>query len=105
MGEEVVIIEDFVGQWALSYFQSILDKGACMVPVKGTMVHMKAHTFFITSNRHPTEWYQGVNPAERDSVLRRLTHKKEFKTPWIKREDGVEYEEPVVEIDLVSDSE
>jgi len=56
-GEEIVIIDDFNSEISYPLLLQMLDRHACTVPVKGARVAWQATKIYITSNRHPREWY------------------------------------------------
>jgi len=54
----------------------ILDIYPLQLPVKGSFAVAMWNTIFITSNKHPTDWYEKGMPPELD---RRIHHCIEFK--------------------------
>lgn len=104
-GEEDVIIEDFAGEINYRILLRMFDKYANKMQVKGGMVEFCPKRIWISSNKHPKDWY----PAERyegGPLERRLKGKgciiKEMKTKWV--EPKVTFAEPESDEDM-SDSE
>lgn len=56
-GEPIVLIDDFTGQMPLHLLLQILDRYPVQVPVKGGFVWWCPEKIIITSNMHPSKWY------------------------------------------------
>jgi len=81
-GEKIVIIDDYAGQWPITYALNVLDRYPMQVEFKGGSTNLQATTFIITSNYHPQDWYLTGTYDERrresvNALLRRcnlITH-------------------------------
>jgi len=63
-GESTVLLDDFYGEIVYSELLKVLDKYKYRVPYKGGFVACRWNKVFITSNKHPSEWYpDGLTPA------------------------------------------
>lgn len=56
-GEKCVILDDFCGQWPITYTLLVLDRYPLKVEFKGGSTELLANNFIITSNYHPQDWY------------------------------------------------
>lgn len=72
-GQEDVVLDDFYGKMQYATFLKLCDRYELKVEVKGGTVQMLAKRIFITSNKHPTEWYAENKCYEEQAVLRRMT--------------------------------
>lgn len=57
--EEEIIFDDFKGIFPYGLMLKLLDYYPLRLPVKGSSVAMKAHTFIFTANEHPNIFYGG----------------------------------------------
>jgi len=71
-GESTVIIDEFTGRIDISYILTWFDRYPCMVEVKGYSTPLLATRFFVTSNVNPRDWFEGINSAQRDGLMRRI---------------------------------
>lgn len=63
-GEETLIIDEFYGWLKYSHLLRILDGHPLQLEIKGGMCWALWNTVILTSNKHPSEWYdQGLTPA------------------------------------------
>lgn len=63
-GESTILLDDFYGTIKYCEFLKVLDRYKYRVPVKGGFVGARWNKVFITSNKHPSEWYGvGLTPA------------------------------------------
>jgi len=81
-GQQVVLIDEFVGRIDISYILKWLDRYPDIVEVKGYSTPLLATTFFITSNVDPTEWYNEINREQKNGLLRRLGNVGEMLEEW-----------------------
>lgn len=58
-GQEDVIIDEFYGGIMWSIFLRLLDRYPMNVEHKGASVNFNPKRIFITSNKHPRDWYPG----------------------------------------------
>lgn len=76
-GEKIILFDDFYGGIKWSYFLRLLDGYQCRLKVKGGFTYAKWDTVYITSNKHPSEWYKhfdGVVPPELDRRISEIKH-------------------------------
>lgn len=78
-GEEVVIIEEFLGQVPLCQLLGWLDGYSCQVAVKGGTKLLMAKKIIFTSNVDPMDWYKGVDERRREAFRRRIDSSFFFK--------------------------
>lgn len=81
--QEVILLDDFYGQWRPEYILNLLDRYPFMLNIKGGTRWRLARKIYITSNVHPREWYaNGSVPKEvRDAIMRRIHTIKEINIP------------------------
>lgn len=84
-----VIIDDYYGQFKYSFMLQLLDRYPLRVNTKGGTVNFVAKRIFITSNKHPSEWYNydKFNQHAWTAFERRLTRIVECNHNmwWIKK--------------------
>lgn len=85
-GESTLIIDDFYGWIAHNLLLRILDIYPLRLDIKGGTTYARWTKVFITSNRHPVDWYKKF-PWESDGALQRRIHQI-WHTPM-----GLEWEE------------
>lgn len=82
-GHKVVLIDEFRADWCkFGQLLRLLDRYPYTVEVKGGSRQIQATTWFITSSKHPKDWYDPYHfdAQERvDQLLRRLTSITEVK--------------------------
>lgn len=73
-GEPDVIMDDFYGPDDLSYteFLKLTDRYDYLAQVKGGMARINPRRIFITSNKHPRDWYVGQNGYMAKAFFRRV---------------------------------
>lgn len=84
-GEPVILLDDFYGGIKWSYFLRLLDGYQCRLKVKGGFTYAQWTKIYITSNKHPSEWYkhfEGVVPPE---LKRRITNTIHFDLSLFKK--------------------
>lgn len=77
----IVVLDDFRGSWwRLNTMLKIIDRHPYRIENKGGHRQMRATRFYITSIKHPREWYNqeqiGSEPIEQ--ILRRITEIRHF---------------------------
>jgi len=72
-GNDCVIIDEFRGTIAINHLLRWLDRYPVYVETKGSSLPLQATKFWITSNVDPTNWYEGLDEATLNALLRRLT--------------------------------
>lgn len=75
-GQTTLLLDDFSGEMKLVHLLRLLDIYPMQVPVKGAFVNLTATTIFITSNKHPRDWYDWEKHGNvRYRALMRRFHK------------------------------
>lgn len=76
--QEAVIIDDF-DENAIPHktLLRLCDRYTPSVQTKGGFVKFHPKRIYITSNKHPDLWYQGLNSEERAALKRRITFVKQ----------------------------
>jgi hypothetical protein len=69
---QVVIIDDYRGEYPLPLFLKLLDRYPMRVPVKGGFTNWCPRKVYITSNVEPKVWYSMADSRSVDAMLRRL---------------------------------
>ncbi len=72
-GEENIILDDFYGSLPYSTILRLLDRTELRLESKGGHVNIIPKRIFITSNKQPSEWYDGAK-CPLDALLRRIEH-------------------------------
>lgn len=62
--ESVVLFDDFYGGVKWSFFLRLLDGYQVRLPVKGGHTYAAWSKIYITSNKHPDEWYKDHDTSE-----------------------------------------
>lgn len=77
-GHRVALLDDFAGSatgFTLTALLQVLDREPCVVPVKGSHVWWYPDYIHITTNIHPSQWYDYTRREEQYSALmRRFTY-------------------------------
>jgi len=63
--ESVVLLDDFYGGVKWSFFLRLLDGYQVRLPVKGGHTYAAWSKIYITSNKHPDEWYKDHDTSEK----------------------------------------
>jgi hypothetical protein len=67
-----VVMDEFRGAIDISHLLRWLDRYPCLVEIKGSSTCLVAEKVWITSNVHPDYWYNEIDAATRDALMRRL---------------------------------
>ena len=67
-GQKVVLLDDFNGGLPFSTLLKVADRYPLSLPVKGGFVSAAYDTLIITSNKHPSHWYQAGLGAMRRRI-------------------------------------
>jgi len=69
-GQKILLIDDFYGDWIkYSALLNILDKYPLRCEIKGGFTYANWTTVYITSNKHPSEWYsEGMTDAFKNRI-------------------------------------
>jgi hypothetical protein len=70
--EEDVVIDEFRGNISIDYLLRWFDRYPVSVETKGSSRPLMAVRFFITSNLHPRDWFQGLDPLTYEALERRI---------------------------------
>ena len=57
-GQDYILLQEFRGQLQFGALLALLDQYACRMQYKGGTCQIQAHTFYITSPIHPSQWYK-----------------------------------------------
>ncbi len=76
-GQETVIFDDFYGSIPYSTLLRIMDRTELRLESKGGHVDFVAKRLLITSNKQPSEWYDGSKYPV-DALRRRIDHELYF---------------------------
>jgi hypothetical protein len=71
-GQEIVLFDEFRGQYPISQFLKLTDRYPMTVPIKGGFSNWSPRKIYITSNIKPSIWYHNVADATHQALLRRL---------------------------------
>lgn len=71
-GQEVVIWDDFRGEYPIQLFLKLTDRYPMQVPVKGGFTNWCPKKIYITSNCAPETWYPDCGSRTREAFFRRL---------------------------------
>ena len=85
-GHSIVMFDDFDGsQIEFRMLLRVLDKYPMRVPVKGGFVDWEPLEIFITTNVHPTRWYQSAITGQHGetALLRRIHEIREFNDVYL----------------------
>lgn len=83
-GHRVVCVDEFYGWLPYDFLLRLLDRYPLMVECKGGFHTFNSHTIILTSNRHPSEWYNEDKcpyaPLERriDILMRKDSLEEDF---------------------------
>lgn len=81
MTENAVIINDFYGWLAYDEMLRLLDRYPHMVQCKGGYLNFNSPLIIITSNKHPSLWYN-AEKCPYEPLARRLTLVSCMTNPW-----------------------
>lgn len=77
-GQTCVVIDDFSGWLPYTFMLHLLDRYPLLVPYKGGFHQFSSRTVIITSNFHPSAWYNDKVKCPDGPLLRRLDSIVEF---------------------------
>jgi hypothetical protein len=72
-GQEVVLFDDYRGEYPIQQFLKLTDRYPMSVPVKGGFCRWLPKKIYITSNVNPDAWYPDVHGRSFEAFKRRLT--------------------------------
>ncbi len=70
-GHQVVIVDDFNGEWAFEQWKKVCDRYPLQVQNKGGYVKFTSRTIIFTSNVDPTSWFKDLPPHRYEELSRR----------------------------------
>lgn len=74
-GEKTLVLDDFYGNIRYAHLLNLLDGYQMRLPIKGGFTYAMWDKVYITSNKHPRDWYaKGLTPA----LARRITNIEEI---------------------------
>lgn len=71
--EEIVVFNDFYGNYPYHALLTLLDRYPLQVPIKGTYRQFNSKRIYITSNKSVREWYSEDKFPNIDALYRRIT--------------------------------
>lgn len=71
-GQDVVLFDEYRGQYDISLFLKLTDRYPLSVPIKGGFTKWCPKKIYITSNCCPSTWYRDCNEKTIDAFWRRL---------------------------------
>jgi len=78
-GQRNALFDDFGGsEFKLTYLLKLLDRYPMRCPVKGGFVSWVPRVIYITSNRHPSDWYMQAHAAHHAAMMRRISSIEEI---------------------------
>lgn len=80
-GQEVVLLDDFRGEYDLQYLLKLLDRYPMQVPIKGGFVTWCPKQVFITSNVNPIDWYKDADARSIAALFRRIENNTNVLNP------------------------
>lgn len=72
-GQELVILDDYRGEYPIQLLLKLIDRYPMQVPVKGGFVKWLPKKVYITSNVNPLDWYPNADSRSRAALKRRFT--------------------------------
>lgn len=71
-GQEIVLFDDYRGEYPIQLFLKLTDRYAMSVKVKGGFTNWCPRKIYITSNTCPSTWYKDADTRTLDAFWRRL---------------------------------
>lgn len=72
-GQDIVIFDDYRGEYPLQMLLKLLDRYPMQVPIKGGFAEWSPKKIYITSNTHPNDWYPMADRYSVAAMFRRFT--------------------------------
>jgi len=79
-GEDVLLMDDFYGWLKFGFLLNVLDVYPLRLEVKGGFTYANWTKVFITSNKHPDDWYKDLNHEQAAALARRIHKIEHFTT-------------------------
>lgn len=80
-GQEIVIWDDYRGEYPLPLFLKLTDRYPMRVKIKGGFVEWSPRKIYITSNIPPRRWYNDIDDFSFSAFMRRLNIINEIINP------------------------
>jgi hypothetical protein len=80
-GQDIVLLDDYRGEYPIQFFLKLCDRYPMQVPVKGDFVNWRPTKIYITSNLRPKHWYDNLDTETRPAFMRRLDQIHEIRDP------------------------
>lgn len=81
-GQKTVVFDDYRGEFSIGYFLKLIDGHAMTVPLMYVGNKPWVPTkIYITSNKHPKEWYPKLDGESYNAMTRRFTKMEYFPKP------------------------
>lgn len=71
-GQDVMMMDEFTGQFSINWMKTFLEDRACQLPTKGGYVANRAKYIVLTSNHHPLKWWPNVQTIDLLALYRRF---------------------------------
>lgn len=72
-GQDIVLLDDYRGEYAIQMLLKLLDRYPMSVPVKGSFRKWSPKKIYITSNLDPHGWYPDAHHESIKAMFRRFT--------------------------------
>ena len=70
---EIVLLDDYRGEYPIALFLRLIDRYPMQVPVKGGFTEWNPSKVYITSNVEPRDWYPHLDADTYEAFMRRLS--------------------------------
>ena len=70
---DIVLIDDYRGEWEFPFLLQVLDGYPLQLPVKGSFVWFQPKEIHITSNVWPWDWYKPVKTESAEEYAERMS--------------------------------
>lgn len=71
-GQEIVLFDDFRGEYPVQFLLKLLDRYPMSVKIKGSFTKWCPRKIYITSNVDPQDWYRDIDQRTRAALQRRI---------------------------------
>lgn len=90
IGQKVLLIDDFYGSIKFHDMLEYMDGYKFQVPIKGGFVWKAWDKVYITSNKHPNEWYANYRCLEEPAFVRRINEFLHFPDSQMNKNHEIE---------------
>lgn len=80
-GQEIVLFDDFRGEYPIQFLLKLLDRYPMSVKIKGSFTKWCPKKIYITSNVSPEDWYLNIDQRTRAALLRRIDNSEYVEVP------------------------